>query len=88
MDRPVNASAFESFKEFILQSSSTMSRKVIVNPTLSVSHVPRQTFAGGALKGLWVVVVAALAYYALFRVAVLVSAAAATVVGIIRLRVQ
>ena len=44
-----------------------MSRKVIVDPTSSVSHVPRQTFAGGALKSLWVAVLAALAYYALFQ---------------------
>ena len=58
---------FESFKEFILQSASTMSRTVIANQTLSVSPVPRQTFAGGALKGLWVAVVAALTYYALFQ---------------------
>ena len=44
-----------------------MSRKVIVNQALSVSHVTRQTFAGGALKGLWVAVIAALSYYALFH---------------------
>jgi hypothetical protein len=44
-----------------------MSRKVIVKPTSSLLDVTRQTFAGGALKGLWAVVVAALAYYALFR---------------------
>jgi hypothetical protein len=44
-----------------------MSRKVIVKPTSSVSHVPRQAFAGGALNGLWAVVVAVLAYYSLFR---------------------
>ena len=44
-----------------------MSRNVIVKSTSSLSHVPRQTFAGGALKSLWAVVLAALAYYALFR---------------------
>ena len=58
---------FESFKELILQSSSTMSRNAIVDPPLSVSHVPRQTFAGGVVKGLSVAFVAALAYYALFQ---------------------
>ena len=44
-----------------------MSRSVLANQTLSVSPVPRQTFAGGALKGLWVAVLAALAYFALFE---------------------
>ena len=50
---------FESFKELILQSSSPMSRNAIVDPPLSVSHVPRQTFAGAALNDLWAVLLTA-----------------------------
>ena len=44
-----------------------MSRSVIVKPTLSVSPMPRQTFAGGALRALWIAVLAVVAYYALFQ---------------------
>ena len=62
--------------------SSTMSRKVIVTPTSSVSHVPRQTFARGALNGLWAIVLAALIYYALFQLP-FCSAAGPTVVGFV-----
>jgi hypothetical protein len=44
-----------------------MSRNAIVDPPLSVVKVSRQTFAQGALKGLWVSILAALAYFALFE---------------------
>src|SRR6476619_4745778 len=44
-----------------------MSRTVKVRPTSSVSHVPLDTFVRGALNSLWAMVVAALAYYALFQ---------------------
>jgi hypothetical protein len=44
-----------------------MSRSVIVKPTLSVSPMPRQTFAGGALRALWIAVLTVVAYYALFQ---------------------
>ena len=44
-----------------------MSRNAIVDPPLSVVKVSRQTFAQGALKGLWVTILAALAYFALFE---------------------
>jgi hypothetical protein len=44
-----------------------MSRNAIVDPPSSVVKVSRQTFAQGALKGLAVIILAALAYFALFE---------------------
>jgi hypothetical protein len=44
-----------------------MAHEAIVKPTSPVSHIFRNTFVGSAWNGLWAVVLAALAYYALFR---------------------
>ena len=44
-----------------------MSHIAIAKTTSSVSNVPRDTFVRGAVNGLWAMVVAALAYYALFQ---------------------
>ena len=44
-----------------------MSRNVIVSPARLASPVARQTFAGGALKGLSLLVLVGLVYYAMFQ---------------------
>jgi hypothetical protein len=44
-----------------------MSHNAIAKTTSSISNVPRDTFVRGSVNGLWAVVVAALAYYSLFR---------------------